>query len=227
MLDYRRNDLTDKLYNRYLRSFDYTMETEDLTGSEFYHYYVLELLRGFQKDIKDVHHEIKLYKHFRRRERRYYIKLERLNFVPMDNEEEIKLLSLKKRIVYRYKKWLLKFYNKRFKKLIQKLWEVIPEGEYGKAVKDLLEDVDEKVSDVEIETQEEVDVSTKDNLDKSAEVDARSDNCNESGADFTLIAEDVSEETSKENVSGNDKLEAFFNNVKDCEEKEKEENEER
>lgn len=226
MLDYRRNDLSDRLYLRYLTSFEKTMETEDLTGPEFYHYYCLELLKSFQGDMKSVQREIRLYKLFRRKERRYFIKIENLNFDLLDKEAR-KELRLKYRLKYRLKFWLYTRYNKKFKKLIQKLWEVIPEGEYGKDVKDIEEDVKKTDENVETETQKEADVSIKDNLDKSAEVDARSDNSNESGAEFTLIAEDVSLETSKENVSGKEKLEAFFNNVKDCEEKGKEENEER
>lgn len=130
MIDYRRSDLFDELYKRYLESYELTLETEDVTGSSAYKFVLDCYTRNLKEDIKILDTEMKYYMQFCKKERKYEIKLENLNFNYID-DEELKMLTKKERYLYNRKRRKFEKINKKFKKVIQKFKLYIPEEWYN------------------------------------------------------------------------------------------------
>ena len=87
MFDFRRNDCLDELYQRYLETFQNTLETSDSTGIKLYDFYLNYLLKCFKKDLKKSEFDCNKYFKFHNKRRRYDIKFENLNFSELTLEE--------------------------------------------------------------------------------------------------------------------------------------------
>ncbi len=125
MIDYRKSDLLDELYERYLESYNLTLETEDITGAAAYKFVLDCYTRNLKADIKILDDEMKYYRQFCKKERKYEIKLENLNFNYID-DEELEALTKLQRYKYCRKRRKFEKINKKFKKAIQKFKLYIP-----------------------------------------------------------------------------------------------------
>lgn len=148
MLDFRRNDLLDDLYNRYLTSFNCTMESQAYTGQKFYDFYVSHLLKCFKKDIKKSDFEITKYFRFQLKKRKLDIKFEKLNFIDLDNDEYLLLSFWGKRKYNRKKRKFLRL-NRRVFKLMQKFYLYLPNVETS-SEEDISDETDHNVSPFDI-----------------------------------------------------------------------------
>ena len=133
MIDFRKSDLFDELYKRYLESYELTLETEDVTGASAYKFILDCYTRNLKADIKILDNEMKYYMQFCKKERKYEIKLENLNFNYID-DEELKTLTKKEHYLYNRKRRKFEKINNKFKKVIQKFKLYIPEEWYSEEV---------------------------------------------------------------------------------------------
>ena len=157
MLDYRKNDLLDGLYLRYLNSVELTMETEFKTGAEAEKYIKGVYLKNLKSDIKILDKEVVKYRKFVKQERKHVVTLEKLAF---EYIEDVSELSLIRKIIYFIKKWLYNRENKKFVKVVRKYRPYIPREWFG-------EDEDEEAEDAE--NSPENTVGTGENSDKVTE----------------------------------------------------------
>ena len=157
MLDFRKSDLLDEAYLRYLNSIKYTMETIPNTGNEVYKFISNTYLKNLKSDIKILDKEVVQYRKFVKRERKHVVKLEKLAF---EYIEDVSELSLIRKIIYFIKKWLHNRENKKFVKVVRKYRPYIPREWFG-------EDEDEEIEDVE--NSPENTVGTGEKSDKATE----------------------------------------------------------
>ncbi len=208
MLDYRKSDLMDELYKRYLQSYELTLETEDITGASAYKFVLECYTRNLKLDIKVLDTEMKYYMQFCKKERKYQVKCENLNFEYID-DVELKEYKLIERLKYRFRRWKYENLVKNFKKTIQKYKLYIPGDWYiedsSEEIKiDAIEDIKTEESQVENLVQEE------------------------KTGDATLLAKNtVAEATQNDEILEEGEqlqitLEEFFSDVEDIDEEDKE-----
>ncbi len=208
MLDYRKSDLMDELYKRYLQSYELTLETEDITGASAYKFVLECYTRNLKSDIKILDTEMKYYMQFCRKERKYLIKCENLNFDYID-DGDLKEYSFIERLIYKLKRKKYEKLTKKFKKTIQKYKLYIPGDWY---IEDLPEEKQESQTPKEIE----------ENTSKPEKQEQ-----DEKNGDVDLSAEeDVAGATKEKMLEDGEQLqitlEDFFSNVEDINEEIKE-----
>ena len=154
MLDYRRNDLFDKLYRRYLESFEITLETEEITGSAAYKYILDYIQKSFKLDVKNLDIEVKQYTKFMVLKRKFLVKLENL-------EEKLESFSNlpKKKWYHRIKLYFLhksiEKIDKKYKKALQKYRYYLPEDWFLDENNDIVNDENKNVVRTDVGKEEE------------------------------------------------------------------------
>ena len=113
MLDFRRSDLTDKLYIRYLTSYGLTLETIDKTGKEAYKFILDTYTKSLKCDLKLLELELKHYFKFKEKERKHNYKLDKLNFIEK-SLDDYESLCWSKRLLYKFNHYRFNKENKRF-----------------------------------------------------------------------------------------------------------------
>ena len=128
-MDYRKSDLYDDAYRRYLKSCELTLETEDITGSSGYKFVLSRQEKVLKENYIIADNEHKEYIAFRKKERKHQLKITFLGFEEL-SEEEYCALSFFKRWKYRRKR--RKYYREmdKFWHIIQIYRPYIPHGEY-------------------------------------------------------------------------------------------------
>ena len=205
MIDYRRSDLFDELYKRYLESYELTLETEDITGSSAYKFVLDCYTRNLKSDIKILDTEMKYYRQFCKKERKYEVKCENLDFNYID-DEELKSLTFFQRRKYKRKRRKFEKINKKFRKVIQKFKLYIPGDWY---IEKTEEETDgRKPEEMRTERNE------LENIEQECKVD-----------DATLLAENNVADATNEIIETTDEgeqlqitLEDFFSDVENVEE---------
>ena len=157
-MDYRKSDLYDDAFKRYLKSCELTLETEDVTGSTGYKFVLARQEKVLKENYITADIEYKEYVAFKKKERKHELKIIFLDFHEI-SEEKYNSLSFFKRWKYRRKR------RKHFREM-DKFWHIIqiyrpyiPYGEYAvedeeepKAV--ILEQPEEPATPQEVSSEE-------------------------------------------------------------------------
>ncbi len=146
MLDYHKSDLTDSLYLRYLKSYELTKETLDVTGAGAYNFILESYTRNLKYDLRFIDSEMKHYRVYKTKELKHLLKLEKIGFIQKSVDEELKL-SLKEVKEYNRKKKKFDAENKRFIKIERKFrqWVPLATAEQKKAEEKVAQKVTEPV----------------------------------------------------------------------------------
>ena len=139
MLDYRKNDLLDAVYMRYLNSVELTMETEFKTGAEAERYIKSVYLKNLKADFKILDKEVIQYRKFIKKQRKHTVKLEKLGFEYLEDLSE---LSIFKKVVYYIKRKLFVNENKKFVKILRKYRPYLPSEWFDEEDDGATEDVE-------------------------------------------------------------------------------------
>ena len=142
-MDYFRNELTDKLYLRYLESFELTNETVDTTGKDAYKFIQDTYTKNLRSDLKIIDDCVKHYNIYKNKEFKHLIKLEKIGFEEL-TEEEFKELSFIKRFCYKNKKSKAAAEDKKLIKLERKYRKWICLAESDVTEEETIEEVAEE-----------------------------------------------------------------------------------
>lgn len=140
MIDYRKSDMLDDLFNRYLNSYNLTLETEEVIGSSAYKYILECYTKNLKLDVKILDDIMKNYNRFKKIERKHEIKLENLNFEYVSDEEYVTYGKLQ-RLKYNFKRKKYERIIKKFDKVLQKYKGYIPKEYYENEIDEPAEEV--------------------------------------------------------------------------------------
>ncbi len=140
MMDYRKSDMLDDLFNRYLNSYNLTLETEEVIGSSAYKYILECYTKNLKLDVKILDDIMKNYNRFKKIERKHEIKLENLNFEYVSDEEYVTYGKLQ-RLKYNFKRKKYERIIKKFDKVLQKYKGYIPKEYYENEIDEPAEEV--------------------------------------------------------------------------------------
>lgn len=216
MQDFRKNTLLDELYERYLISYNATLNTIPTTGLKLYDFYQKTLLNGFRKDIKITEFSVKQYLKFTKKKRKHDIKVENLDFDYLSDNEYAELTKIERKT---YNKKAKKYYRLmfKFKKLTQKYYIYLPEDMFSDE-----EEIEEESQEI-IETEEKESTGAEDIslLVQSTSGDVRYES---SSKDEVSTKKEENSDLKDERKRQEGLLEAFFGN-ENCGEKDQKEKE--
>lgn len=204
----KKRDLLDALFIRYKESFELTMETVDKLGPVAYQFVLDKFTANLKSDIKDLGSEMKYYNRYCNIERKHEVKLKKLNFKYISNEEYV-ALTKKGRFRYKVRKYKFEAENRRFERLTYKFMLHLPDEFFYKQEEEF-----DVVSEEETDTQEPVhdDVAVDISLLAPDTVETVSEE-NEDIEETSLEDEKAEkEEEEKEDEQLRIKLEDFFDN---------------
>ncbi len=129
-MDYRKNDIIDGLYERYIKSFDQTLESIKKTGTNTYDFYLSYLHKSFRRDLEEIDSSLIKYKKFITKKRKFDLKFEKLEFCNLEIDEYKALFLIERwhfrRSFKKYNKYIRKYIN-----LLHRFYTFIPDEIYA------------------------------------------------------------------------------------------------
>lgn len=204
----KKRDLIDELFIRYKQSYELTLETVDTIGPIAYSFILDKFTSNLKGDIKDLGLEMKYYKLYCKKKRKHEVKLIKLNFKYLSNEEYV-ALTKKERFRYNLRKYKFETENRRFERLTYKFMLYLPDEFFYTQEEEF-----DVVSEEETDTQELVkDGAPVDTAllapDTVETVSEENEDIEETGSEDEKAEQ---EEEEKEDEQLRIKLEDFFDN---------------
>lgn len=112
MLYFKESDLAQLSYNRYLVSAQTTLETAHIVGNELYQNHINFLARSLSKTYKIIIQEGVLFRKYKKKQNKYDIKLIKLDFKELSEDEIFKLKYFKRKKYYRSAKKYARLHKK-------------------------------------------------------------------------------------------------------------------
>ncbi len=168
MLYFKRNDLMDQVFDRYLVSAERTLDTRDVIGEEMYQTHLNHLTFGLKKDHKLIDKEGYLYLKYKLKRNKLEVKLIKIEYdFTVLSDEELESLSRFNLFRYNSKVKRIKALNRAIWRLDLKYRLIIANCEYEPD--DQTDDeIDEKVDDVTKEGTDEETGCAKESIALSA-----------------------------------------------------------
>ncbi len=205
MLYFRESDLARQAYDRYLISAEATLETQHVVGKELYENHINFLTLSLSRIYKAISKEGALYRNYKEKQNKYEVKLIKLAFNKLSEEEVLRLKYFKRKKYFRTAKKDAKLRRKLFL-LDLKYRLIIANCDYEPEIE---EESDEEMPKIGQEITQ--DATVQESVATPAEVPLSDDN-DELTSESTI--EEV-EETSKESKTSNELFEEIFGKPKD------------
>lgn len=154
----KKRDLIDELFIRYKQSYELTLETEETIGPNAYLFILEKLTSNLKADIKGLGSEMKYYNRYCNIERKHDVKLRKLNFKYISDEEYV-ALTKKARFRYKVRKYKFEAENRRFERLTYKFMLYLPD-EFFYTQEEEIDVVSEEETDTQNPVQDNVLVDT-------------------------------------------------------------------